>query len=159
MSGKLIYAMRVSQNMPMEDYDVYTREHLPQKIPTSTLDRGDSIYDFSGSSVVQRPGPHSAGNMKTDLSGKNALLSDHFYYFGDAAIDLPPSLFPIAQNRQGHRVRLNEPYLATFMDWLEGLGHRACSILGKPLMASRDESCRQWCATCRADDDEQDEEC
>jgi hypothetical protein len=158
MSGRLIYAMRVSQRMSMDAYDKYTREHLPRKIPGHAFDRGDSIYDFSGATVVQRPGPHTQGNVETDLSGKNALLSDHFFYFGDAAIALPPNLLPIAQNRQGHRVRLNEPYAETFVSWLEGLGYPPCSEVGKPLMTTADERCRQWCASCRADDDELDVE-
>nr|HEX4313341.1 hypothetical protein [Kofleriaceae bacterium] len=158
MSGKLIYAMRVSRRMSMSDYDRHTRKHLPGKIPASTRDRGDSIYDFSGAEVVQRPGPHAAGNIKTDLGGKNALLSDHFYYFGDAALDLPAHLLAIAQNRQGHRVKLNEPHVGTFIEWMEGLGHAPCSILGAPLMAAGDDQCRRWCASCRADDDDQDME-
>jgi hypothetical protein len=65
--------------MSMREYDCYTREHLQGKIPNCESDRGDSIYDFSDRTVVQRPGPHLPENMRTDLSGRNALLSDHFY--------------------------------------------------------------------------------
>lgn len=158
MSGRIVYAMRASQVMTMAEYDRYTRERLPEKIPENASGRGDSIYDFSGTSVVQRPGPHLAGNIKTDLSGKNALLSDHFYYFGDEAIELPEELVAIAQNRQGHRVRLNAEYVAPFVEWIEGLGHPPCSILGSPLMSAKDAQCKSWCASSRADDDEQDEE-
>lgn len=97
MSGRIIYAMKVSQTMSMQQYDRYTRERLREKIPGSASDRGDSICDFSGGQIIQRPGPQLPGNMKIDLSGKNALLSDHFYYFGDAAIELPEDLMAIAQ--------------------------------------------------------------
>lgn len=158
MSGRMIYAMKVSRVMSMQEYDKYTREHLPGKIPQTDSDRGDSIYDFSGREVVQRPGPHLPANMKTDLGGKNALLAEEFYYFGDAAPQLPEHLVAIAQNRQGHRVRLNAEFLSPFVGWIESLNLAPGSVLGAPLMAGSDEICRRWCATCRADDDEQDDE-
>lgn len=158
MSGRLIYAMKVSRVMSLKDYDRYTLDHLPGKVPASGSDRGDSIYDFSGPSIVQRPGPHLPGNMKTDLAGKHALLSDHFYYFGDAAIALPDHLRAIAQTRQGHRVRLNADYVALFIEWIEALNYEPGAILGAPLLSVADEHGRRWCATCRADEDEQDEE-
>ena len=107
---------------------------------------------------VQRPGPHLAGNIKTDLGGRNALLSDHFYYFGDNAIYLPDHLVAIAQNRQGHRVKLNAPYATPFIEWIEGLGHAPCTLQGQPLMSGGEQLNKLWCASCRADDDEQDDE-
>jgi hypothetical protein len=159
MRGRLVYAMRVSESMPMPLYDEYTRAHLPGKIPRDEDDCGDSIYDFSGPVIVQRPGPHLPSNMPTDLRGKNAILSDHFFYFGAAAIELPERLQPIAQNQQGHRVHANAAYVTAFIEWVEQLGHQPCSLLGTPLMSGRgDESCRRWCATSRAADDDVEEE-
>lgn len=96
--------------------------------------------------------------MPTDLAGKNALLSDHFFYFGDAAPTLPAELRPIAQNRQGHRVNLNRDFIAPFLAWVEKLDIEPRTLVGAPLMRNEDDASRRWCATCRADDDEQDEE-
>lgn len=155
--------MKVTDKMSMADYDTYTREYLPAKIPDLTSEdwrrhRGDSIYDFSASRVIQRPGPHSRGNISTDLSGMYVLLSTEFLYFGANAIALPEHLLAIAQNRQGHRSTLNQPYLTHFLDWIEGLNCSAGSVLGEPLMSETDELTKRWCSTCRADGDEQDEE-
>src|SRR5439155_24525437 len=35
MSGKLVYAMRVTRKMTMEAYDTFTRNERPEKIPDS----------------------------------------------------------------------------------------------------------------------------
>ena len=50
------------------------------------------------------------------------LLSDHFYYFGDHAIELPEDLLPIVKQGQGHRSWSNVPYTDAFVGWLEGIG-------------------------------------
>lgn len=163
MSGRLIYAMRVTQKMSMEEYDRYTQAYLPEKTPDLASDdwkrrRGDSIYDFSTGRPVQRPGPHGRGNVNTDLRGKYVLLSREFVYFGANAIPLPEHLLAIAQNRQGHRSTLNQPYLESFVEWIESLGHAAGSVLGEPLMLDTDDLTKRWCANCRAEDDQEDKE-
>ena len=166
MSGRLIYAMKVTKKMTMAEYDAHTRTKLREKVPdwgSSSVRRrvGDSIYDFSRrpDNPKQRNGVHRAGNVKTDLRGGHALLSTHFYYFGDKAIHLPPKLMDIAQNRQGHRRRLNDPYLDAFVAWIDGLGHEAGMLVGKPLcdLFKTRATCAR-CATERAKDDEEDTE-
>jgi hypothetical protein len=117
MSGRLVYAMKVTDTMSMSAYDRYAQEQLTIKIPDwSSADAqkrlGDAIYEFSGGTARQRPGVHGAGNVDTDLAGRNALLSTHFFYFGANAIALPDHLLDIAQNRQGHRVHKNKPLCA-----------------------------------------------
>lgn len=52
VTGKVVYAMLVTQKMTMEDYDRFTQSKLPRKIPvvdSANLRKrfGDSIYDFS----------------------------------------------------------------------------------------------------------------
>jgi hypothetical protein len=114
---RVIYAMKVTKKMTIAEYDAHTRTKLRKKVPdwgSSNMRRqvGDSIYDFSRrpDHPKQRKSVHRAGNVKTDLRGGHALLSTHFYNFGDKAIHLPPKLRDIAQNRQGHRRHLNDPY-------------------------------------------------
>jgi hypothetical protein len=164
MSGRLVYAMKITDKISMPDYDQLTRNTLPNKIPD--LNRrdehrhlGDSIYDFSGPSVVQRPGVHKEENAERDLSGRFALLSTHFLYFGAAAIELPGHLVDIAQNRQGHRVGLNDKYVGAFVRWVEGMGHKLGSIIGEPLLdIFANDTCSRWCAASRAEADEDDAE-
>lgn len=165
LSGHLVYAIKVTEKMTMKEYDAHTRTKHPDKIPDwSHSDHrrrlGDSLYDFSGKNVRQRPGVHVASNQATDLSGKHALLSAQFYYFGDQAVPLPGDLRPIAQNRQGHRRALNGPYVEKFITWIER-NFEPCTLRGKPLLnlfLSKSKAACGWCASGRAEDDEQDVE-
>lgn len=161
LSGRLIYAMKVTQRMSLREYDAYARSTLPGKLPDrSNLDRlrhvGDAIYDYSVSPPAQRPSVHLEGNRKTDLAGECALLSNHFVYFGAAAIPLPVELRDIAQNQQGHRVKLNQPFLDNFVDWIET---QPKGMQGEPAFYPFEgDRSAEWCAGCRKKDDEEDEE-
>ncbi|MEO8474544.1 MAG: hypothetical protein ABI477_20240, partial [Chryseolinea sp.] len=85
-SGKLVYAMQVTEILTYREYDMFCRKSLQKKIPdikNKDYRRkvGDCLYDYcSGSRVLQRPGVHLKLAKSRDCSGKNALLSDHFYY-------------------------------------------------------------------------------
>jgi hypothetical protein len=129
--GQIVYVMRVDDTKTMKEYDEYTRAHLPQKIPLIKyplekldpgtdawkLRLGDSIYDFSGKRVRQRAGVHRAENRKTDLSGKNALVSREFVYYGREAIELPDELRGILHEGQGFSSVKNAPHLGAFLEW------------------------------------------
>jgi hypothetical protein len=166
MSGRIVYAMKVTDKMTMAQYDEYTKTKLPGKIPVrGSRDRrrreGDSLYEFSTNmkKPTQRPGIHNAGNVTTDLGGKYALLSTHFYYFGKEAIPLKGKLKEIAQNRQGHRRKLNDPYVDMFITWIEGLGYEPGTLVGEPLCDLRaNKFACGWCAAGRAENDELDAE-
>lgn len=161
LSCRVVYAMLVTEKVTMQQYDGLTKSRLPEKIPVwEHVDRrrrvGDSLYDFSASPVVQRPGVHRAENQETDLSGGFALLSNDFYYFGANAIALPGDLAPVAQNQQGHRVKLNEPYVERFITWIRGA---APGVQGEPLLdLFADDTAAAWCARCRADEDDDEDE-
>ena len=61
---------------------------------------------------------HGVYEREHDLRGEYALLSEHFYYFGDKPIALPEELQDMVQRTQGHRSVSNAPYLDPFLDWL-----------------------------------------
>ena len=131
--------MRVSDVKTMQEYDTWTAANLPRKVPapkSRDLRRrlGDSIYDFSTAPPKQRPGIHGPPNVVTDLSVVNALLSDHFFYFGDAPQQLPSHLLGIVHHTQGHRVHLNQPFRQPFLDWLSGLNLAANKLHGRPAL-------------------------
>jgi hypothetical protein len=139
ISGKVVYAMRVSKVMTMQEYDTWAAANLPEKIPdanNSDVQRklGDSIYDFSTQPPTQRKSVHDSGNVKTDLSGKNALLSDNFFYFGDSPQQLPPNLLDIVHQTQSHRVHLNKPFVKDFIEWLDSLDLKPNKLYGKPAL-------------------------
>jgi hypothetical protein len=137
ISGKLVYAMKVSRVMPMPDYDAFCRLELPDKITNSASDEfprrlGDCIYDFSTARPRIRPSVHGEDQRERDLSGMNALLSDHFYYFGDKPIDLPERLAPIIHRGQGHKSQRNAPYERAFGSWIDSLEIAPNRLYGNP---------------------------
>jgi hypothetical protein len=135
--GKVVYAMRVSQTMTMRQYDEFTLRFLPSKIPDwrhYDIRRrlGDSIYDFSTDPPTLRRSVHSLDNREHDLAGERALLSDHFFYFGDNPVPLPEDLRAIIKDNQSHKSTSNAPYVERFIQWIESLGHPLNSLLGEP---------------------------
>lgn len=162
-SGKLVYAMKVTSAMPMEEYDLYCGKYLKGKIPNwgnSDYRRrvGDCIYDFSRGRPVLRESVHDASNQEVDISGKNALLSTHFYYFGDHPIDLPPVLREIEHRTQGHKSRANEPYVEKFEEWISSSGYQLNSVNGEPQLKHwfDNPSSEKSCAAMRKEEGRQD---
>ena len=135
--NKLVYAMKVTQRFTMQEYDEHCRSQLPNKIPDvdhTEYNRkvGDSIYDYSTIRPTLRKSVHNQLNECRDLGGKYVLLSNHFYYFGDQAIDIPFELLPIVNQRQGHKSNANEPYKLDFVDWIEKTQYEPNRLYGKP---------------------------
>jgi len=156
LSNKLVYAMKVTDKMTLEEYDRYCRKHLPEKIPDwNNRDPkrrlGDCIYDYSSGIPIQREGVHNEGNKEKDLGGEYAVLSDHFFYFGDKPIDLPPEWYPIMHQTQGHKSTANETHKDKFIEWLEGKNLKPNKLYGKPqLDIFKDPNCQSECAAYRA---------
>ena len=126
LSGRLVYALRVEEVLSLEQYDRRAPAAWPHRIPnTSSADLserlGDCIYDYSrGDNPILRRGVHGPDNRKTDLGGKNVLISRDFYYFGSQAVRLPGDLLPICHQTQGHKSKANAPYFEGFGAWLGG---------------------------------------
>ena len=136
---KVVFAMKVTGKMTMQEYDAYCKEHLPEKIPNWKTGHyrdkvGDCIYDFSNPDFpkLRSPSIHTKKSRELDLGGKNALLSDHFYYFGDRAEDfeLPEELWPIIKKKQGHKSNFNAPYFQEFVYWISQFDRNR--LYGKP---------------------------
>ena len=127
-SNHLIYAMRVTCKKSLKDYDIYCKTKLKNKIPKYynrtdyRLRMGDCIYDYSnGNSPILRPSVHKEKNIKTDLSGLYSLLSDHFYYFGDRPVLIPPELEDIIKRNQFHKKIENQELIDEFIKILSSL--------------------------------------
>ncbi len=151
VSGKVVYAMRVSRKMTMNEYDQFTKSELPGKIPlrNSADPRrrcGDSIYDFSTPTPFLRPSVHNEKNQSKDLKGGYVLLSDHFFYFGDQPIALPEVLLEIVLQGQGHKSYANAQYVDTFVAWINNLEYPPSAPIGKPQWWSK----RDFQASCDA---------
>lgn len=124
-SGRLVYAMKVTDVLTLREYDHLCRQHLPNKIPNlnSTDYRkkvGDCQYAYSSGGVItQRNGVHDEDHQPTDLSGENALLSRNFYYFGTNAVKIPARFSVLIRQGQNHQSIKNEPVKEKFVLWLE----------------------------------------
>lgn len=125
LSGCIVYAMKVSDVKSIADYDAFCGKSLKNKIPkwfSKDWRRrmGDCIYDYSsGSKPIMRKGVHKEENRKRDLSGLNALVSNHFYYFGEEARPLPKHLKAIVKKSQGHLKIQNPELIAGFLKWIK----------------------------------------
>ncbi len=151
VSGRVVYAMRVTRKMTMKEYDQFTQSEFPGKVPLreSADPRrlyGDSIFDFSTPIPSLRPSVHNEKNRSTDLSGECVLLSDHFFYFGDQPVALPEALRKIVKQGPGHRSRDNAPFVDAFVRWIDNLGYPLAKPIGKPQWWSQ----RSFQASCDA---------
>ena len=150
ISDKVVYAMRVTQKMTMEDYDRFTQSKLPRKIPLMTsIDprrrSGDSIYDFSTSPPLLRPSVHGEENQKTDLKGGWVLLSNHYFYFGDSPVDLPEELLEIVKKGPGHKANFDTYDVDAFIHWIHSFGYPPATLIGKPQLEVEVESSSSVC--------------
>lgn len=136
-SGKLVYAMQVTQVLSIREYDAYCRNELQGKIPDIYNEDyrknvGDCLYDYSGNKRGrQRLGVHDQSGKRRDLSGENALLSDHFFYFGDHAVDIPQQFSVLVRQGQGHQCHKNEGIKFAFVEWLTS-SFRPNVLFGQP---------------------------
>lgn len=134
---KVVYAMQVTEKITMQKYNSRTQRVLQEKVPdweSQDFRRrvGDSIYDFTVHPYVIRRSVHDERNRERDLSGKYALLSTHFYYFGDHPIELPESLRSVIKAGRGHRHLREQDLIGRFVTWVDGLGHKPNTLLGDP---------------------------
>ena len=123
-SGKLVYAMKVTCKMTMKEYDTHCNKELQKKIPFPDKKDwrrvlGDSIYDFSIGNIPRlRKVLHDEDDKDTDLKGLNALVSDHFYYFGSKAEKIPPELTGLIKKEQGHIIVDDLVLIEKFEKWI-----------------------------------------
>jgi len=165
ISNRVVYAMKVTEVLSMKQYDNFCRRSVRGKIPDWTNSdfrrkMGDSIYDFDSEGEPQlRRSIHTEANRKKDMSGRNVLVSKHFYYFGDRPVPLPEGLLALIHPTQGHKSRANERYRRKFVKWLEGAGRKKNKLVGQPqlkdrIMAVTEEECRSSCSKQDREDDE-----
>jgi hypothetical protein len=124
-SDSIIYAMKVTDIKTLSEYDEFCNKKLKYKIPNwRTKDwrkiMGDCIYDYSkGMNPTMRKGVHTEKNKKRDLGGQRALISNHFYYFGEEARVIPKELKGLIKKSQGH-LKIEKPELVhKFAKWIK----------------------------------------
>lgn len=137
-SDKIVYAMKVTKKMTLREYDEFCRKKLDKKIPDWgnsdwRLRVGDCIYDYSrGNNPILRKGVHKKEHMDKDLGGIYALLSKHFYYFGEKAVRIPTRLQGIIKKNQGHKSIKEIDLIRRFEKWISQFDKN--KIYGLPQM-------------------------
>jgi hypothetical protein len=127
ISDHVVYAMKVTSKMTLEEYDQFCKTFVPKKKPDwRNIDYrmrvGDCIYNYiSHGNPKMRTSIHKEENQEKDLSGLYALASKQFYYFGNKPEKLPDDLRPIMHNGTGHTSDANQPYAKLFVNWIEAL--------------------------------------
>ena len=138
ISDHVVYAMKVTSKMTLEEYDQFCKTFVPKKKPDwrsrdYRLRMGDCIYNYvAGSEPKMRTGVHTEENKEKDLSGLYALVSKQFYYFGNRPVRLPDDLRLIMPTEQGHGSDGDQAHLDLFVNWIEGLDHRPNKVVGDP---------------------------
>jgi len=122
--AKLVYAMRVAEVLSLEHYfhDPRFNNKKPDLADKDPLRHvGDNLYQPDPDGTwSQLPGPRTPEQAPKDLRGKNALIADHFFYFGTNAIPLPPSFQKLIHTNQGHRSQFPNDLVRRFITWLDG---------------------------------------
>ena len=119
LSGCLIYAMRVIEVLPFDEYWV----RFPSKRPSPDSPvkmRGDNVWhhDLSGNWHCAPGAIHDEGDRNRDLRGRNVLISSDYFYFGGNAIAIPDRFRLMIATTQGHK-NTDDPSLITgFWKWI-----------------------------------------
>lgn len=121
--NRVIYAMEITESpLTYEQYALDRRfgKKIPQ-IKNREIRRrcGDNIYRPLGfGRFEQLPNPsHGRSEMLHDLGGENVLVSDHFFYFGSAGVELPDHLRILIGGR-GHKCRFSETTIHEFLEFI-----------------------------------------
>jgi Nucleotide modification associated domain 2 len=127
--GRCIFAMRVDQKIPFEDYWEGREFRLkrPVRNGTQKMLAGDNIYKPSANGWIQADSHHSnldgsqhADNTARDTKTDAVLISRHFFYFGKSAPEIPLHLLNVLgyKNQIGHRV-FEAPADEALIDWIQ----------------------------------------
>ena len=123
---QLIYAMRVAEVLPMEDYFTMFRFRYKKFRPkTSIGERGDNVWRRTSKGWAITPGAlHNQSHETRDIGGKNVLISRSFFYFGRKPISIPTRFHHLLAITQGHRNTHDEKVIKKFWKWLESRSPR-----------------------------------
>ncbi len=126
---KLIYAMEVSEIIDLNIYwnDPRFQYKKPQMGGTLSTIFGDNIYhqDENGNWVqidcahVNLTGVYNEKHFKKDTEGKNVLISNNFYYFGDNAPEIPKDYIDVCHTTQGQKLVWPDELAEAFLVWLQ----------------------------------------
>lgn len=142
---KLIYAMQVTEKITFDNY--WSDPRFQYKKPRMNGSRvamfGDNFYhtDENGNWIQEdsahsmKDGTCNQGHLKKDTSGRNVLISEHFYYFGTNAPTIPKEFLEICKEGIGEKKFENIQLADDFINWVTN--NFKTGIHGDPLSWER----------------------
>ena len=128
LRGRLIYAMQVTEKISLEDYWNDARFQYKKPVMNGTLVtmNGDNFYHKAADgNWIQEDSAHCMTNgtcnpehLRKDTGGKNVLISEHFYYFGDKAPIIPKELIEVCHTTQGQKIVTPDQFALDLIDWV-----------------------------------------
>jgi len=130
-TGKCIFAMKVTKKITFDEYwsSPQFRDKRPVRNGSKKMLLGDNIYHYDKETATwqQAHSHHSLAdgsineyNKNRDTQSLNVLLSTHFYYFGNAAPEIPKHILSNLEyeNGVGHRKYTCEK-AKELLEWIE----------------------------------------
>lgn len=127
----LIYAMQVEEKIAFDDYWEDPRFSYKKPIENGSLVQmyGDNFYhiDKDTGEWIQENSAHSKSssspNMKhlnRDISGEYVLISQHFYYWGNKAPNIPPKFSEVVNEGRGFKYKkIPKDVKKLFIQWIQ----------------------------------------
>ncbi len=139
-SQTMVYAAQISDVITLEEYG--SEEKYQVKRPASRSEwwrkHGDNIYvNVDGKWTQRRNVHHFEKDVEHDLSGKNVLVCQRFWYFGENAIEIPNELTEIIKTGPGHKRIKDRSFVKQFVNWLNSLPE---GIHGDPEMKAQNKT-------------------
>jgi hypothetical protein len=154
--GHLVYAMRVKEVIPYQEYwrDSRFARRKPSK-RTAISRRGDNIWhqDRAGKWHVCPGACHDESQLERDTSGVNVLVATEFFYFGRGAIRIPLRFADMLAETQGHKNTGDREKIDRFWNWVSKVARRSGRI-DYPSDFT-EEGCRRQVNEIEADDTEE----
>jgi Nucleotide modification associated domain 2 len=113
-TGRCIFAMRVSQTITFDEYwtNPLYRDKKPVRNGSKKMMVGDNIYHLVAGNWQQLNSHHSypdgspnPDNVKNDTQTNAVLVSEYFFYFGAAAIEIPTDILRKMNYKNGRSHR------------------------------------------------------
>jgi hypothetical protein len=134
LGSKLVYSMQISEVLCFDDY--YNDARFEKKKPNvkgSWQQRcGDNMYYIDKGKWKQH---HSAyhcdlADTEKDLKHPYVFVAEHFYYFGNKAVEIPLEYQSLIWKRHGCKHKHNPDTVKGFLVWLQKTYKPG--VLGKP---------------------------
>lgn len=139
-TGKCIFLMNISEIITFETYWADTRFHVKKPIRngSSVMMVGDNVYhrDVTTGDWIQEDSHHSNQdgspnntNLQRDTLSENVLISNHFFYFGSAAISVDLTSINYKNGRSYSKKSFGNSEVAAFVKDIEDKNWRDTNVV------------------------------